>query len=293
MKVLILGGKGMLGHKLVQKFQDKFEVWTSFRNKNFRKSDSVSIDFKNNTCRLNAEIFETVEQLVEQIRPNVIVNAIGIIKQLPDSKNIIKTLTVNSIFPNQLAILADAIKAKLINISTDCVFSGVKGNYTENDTADATDLYGRSKNFGEVVLNENCLTLRTSIIGRELETNHSLVEWFLSQTGKKVKGYKNAIFSGFPTVVIADIIADLIANHKEMHGLYHISSQPINKFDLLVLLKKAYQLDIEIEPFEEIMIDRSLNSTKFRNETNFQPSCWDEMIEKMVRDPFPYRKIRK
>ncbi len=293
MKVLILGGKGMLGHKLVQKFQDKFEVWTSFRNNNFRTSDSVSIDFKNNTCRLNAEIFETVEKLVEQIRPDVIVNAIGIIKQLPDSKNIIKTLTINSIFPNQLAILADAIKAKLINISTDCVFSGVKGNYTENDTADATDLYGRSKNFGEVVLNENCLTLRTSIIGRELETNHSLVEWFLSQTGKKVKGYKNAIFSGFPTVVFADIIADLIANHKEMHGLYHISSQPINKFDLLVLLKKAYQLDIEIEPFEEIMIDRSLNSTKFRNETNFQPSTWDEMIEKMVRDPFPYRKIRK
>lgn len=292
MRVLILGGNGMLGHKLVQRLNDKFEVWSTQR-KHLSPDKYLNIFLPEKTIYgVNAEIFKTVKKSIAQANPDVIVNAIGVIKQNQSSNNVVKNLIVNSILPHRLANLAQLNNIRLINISTDCVFSGTKGNYRESDVTDALDLYGKSKFLGEVSA-ENCLTLRTSIIGRELKTNHSLVEWFLSQAGKKVKGYKNAIFSGFPTVILADIIADLIAKNKKLYGLYHVSSQPISKFDLLTLLKKAYQIKIEIEPFEEFKIDRSLNSAKFRRETNFQPMSWNEMVKKMAEDPFPYDKLRK
>lgn len=293
MRVLILGGNGMLGHKLVQEWKCKFDVWTTVRHKEIALNRPDIFEFQKIIGGVDAESFKTVEMAVNKSCPNVIVNAVGIIKQLPDSKDIIKTLTINSIFPHQLVKLTQKKGIRLINISTDCVFRGTKGSYSETDPADALDLYGKSKNLGEVISENNCLTLRTSIIGRELKTSHSLVEWFLSQAGKKVKGYKNAIFSGFPTVVLADILADLIVNHKKMHGLYHVSSQPISKYDLLILLKKAYQVKVEIEPFEDFRIDRSLDSAKFRTETGFQPTSWEEMVKKMVDDPFPYHEFRK
>jgi dTDP-4-dehydrorhamnose reductase len=222
----------------------------------------------------------------------VIINAVGIIKQLPSSKNVVKTLSINSIFPHKLVEVADRYSAKLIQISTDCVFDGEKGNYTEEDVSNATDVYGKSKNLGEIV-GANCLTLRTSIIGRELQTSHSLVEWFLSSRGKKIKGFSNAIYSGFPTIVLADIIADLIHNHKDLAGLYHVSSEPINKLELLKLLNKAYRAEVEIKPFDDFRIDRSLDSSKFRQETGFSPASWEKMIERMANDPTPYQKWRK
>ena len=290
MKILVIGGGGMLGHKLVGCWSEKFDVWTTIRGK-YDDFEQYQLCSEKKTCsNINVETSAAVETVIKAVKPDVIVNAVGIIKQLETSKDVIKTLTINAIFPHQLAILAKSYEARLINISTDCVFSGKTGNYSEEDRPDADDLYGKSKNLGEVLA--NCLTLRTSIIGRELKTSHSLVEWFLSHAGKTVKGYKNAVFSGFPTIVLADIIADLMVNHKKLEGLYHVSSQPINKFDLLYLLKKAYQIDIEIEPFEEFKIDRSLNSTKFKKETNFQPTSWEEMVKQMANDSFPYNKFR-
>nr|MDQ3041706.1 NAD(P)-dependent oxidoreductase [Acidobacteriota bacterium] len=142
--------------------------------------------------------------------------------------------------------------------------------------------------LGEV-LTDNCLTIRTSIIGRELNTAHGLIEWFLSNEGKSVKGFNRAVFSGFPTVVFADILADLIVNHSGLHGLFHISSEPINKLDLLRLVKDAYQADIEINPSDEFVIDRSLDSTKFREATGFRSLDWEEMIRRMAADDVPYQ----
>lgn len=287
MRVLVLGGNGMLGHKLVQRWQADFDVWTTVRGE-FPQYERFGIFDKKKTFDfISAENFETVENVIKKIEPQVIFNAVGIIKQLPTSKNVVKTLQINSIFPHQLAEIAEKYNARLINISTDCVFDGKKGNYTEDDFPNATDIYGKSKNLGEVSSN-NFLTLRTSIIGRELSTNHSLVEWFLSNRGKKVKGFVNAIYTGFPTIVLADIIADLIKNRKDLEGLYHVSSEPINKYDLLNLIKRSYKIDVEIEPFEDFRIDRSLDSTKFRKATGFKPPAWDEMIERMAEDPTPY-----
>jgi dTDP-4-dehydrorhamnose reductase len=292
MKILIIGGGGMLGHKLVQVFKEKFDVWTTIRS-NFDKYKKFGIlDKKKTIENLSVEDLKTVEKIISRIHPDVIINAVGIIKQVQTSRDVVKTLTINSIFPHHLAVIAEKNEARLINISTDCVFNGKKGNYKEIDLPDALDLYGRSKNLGEVG-KRNCLTLRTSVIGRELETSHSLLEWFLSNQGKKVKGFINAVYSGFPTIVFADILADLLVNHKNLEGIYHLSSEPINKFELLKLIKSAYKADIEIEPFEEYKINRSLDSTKLRREIGFEPMSWEKMVKVMADDPTPYKDWKK
>ena len=293
MRILVIGGTGMLGHKLVQQWRDKFEVRATIRSDALKFVSAGLLKTEEIVNEVEVENPKSVVNAVKSARPDVIVNCAGIIKQLPTSKNVIKTLTVNSIFPHQLAEIAAVNNARLITVSTDCVFSGRKGNYTEADVSDAEDVYGKSKNLGEIEA-ENCLTLRTSIIGREAESSHSLVEWFLSNRGGgKVKGFTNAIYSGFPTIVLAEIMSDLILNHKNLSGLYHVSSEPIDKYKLLCLIRDSYSADIEIEPFEDFKLDRSLDSTKFRRATGFAPESWEEMIGKMSADPTPYEKIRK
>ncbi len=286
----------MLGHKLVQRWQGRFDIWTAIRGQ-YSDYEKYGILDKDHTVeRVDARNFASVNAAIEASAkngvPDVVINAIGIIKQLPSAKNTITTLEINSIFPHKLAELAAEKNFRLITISTDCVFNGRKGDYSENDISDAEDLYGKSKNLGEVT-GKNCLTLRTSIIGRELETAHSLVEWFLSNKGKQVKGFTKAIYSGFPTLALADIIGDVIEKFPALEGLYHVSSEPVNKFDLLSLINKYYKSDIRIDPDSDFVLDRSLNSDKFRTETGFAPEPWETMIEKMAADPTPYDEYRE
>ncbi len=291
MKVLILGGNGMLGHKLIQVFRNKFEVWSTLRKKVSDFSD-LNIFDKNNTFEnIDAQDFEAVSSVIKELKPNIVINAVGVIKQKSDSKDVIKTLEINSIFPHKVAQVTQSIGAKFITFSTDCVFDGNDGNYTENDISNATDLYGRSKYLGEVS-EENCLTLRTSIIGREIQTSNSLIEWFLGNKGEKVFGFTNAIYTGFPTIVISEILADIIEKHQTLQGIYHLSSDPINKYDLLNLVKSKLDLDIEIEPCSDFHIDRSLNSKKIRDEINFVPQTWNEMIESMLSETAFYDKLK-
>jgi dTDP-4-dehydrorhamnose reductase len=291
MKVLVLGGSGMLGHKLVQRWQDDFDVWTTVRGSFAMYERFRFFDEAKTIEALSVLDTSALERAIENVKPDVIFNAVGIVKQVPSAKNSVTTLLINSVLPHQLAEIAAKFGARLIQISTDCVFEGTRGNYTEQDRPDATDLYGKSKNLGEVDT-ENCLTLRTSIIGRELTTAHGLVEWMLGNRGKKVRGFANAIFSGFPTIVLADIISNLIRNYRDLSGLYHVSSEPINKFDLLNLIKKSFDVNIEIERFDDFRIDRSLDSMKFRNAVGFAPPSWPEMIERMARDETPYETWR-
>lgn len=288
MKILILGGGGMLGHKLVQILQTDFDVWLSLRS-GYEKYEKFGIFEKHKIVEgLNVLDFKKLKKAIKKVKPDVVINAVGIIKQLPSSEDVINTVSTNSILPHQLSQICLENKCYFIHISTDCVFDGKKGNYTEEDVSNASDLYGRSKSLGEVI-NENGVTFRTSIIGRELFTKHSLVEWFLSNQGKRINGFVNAIYSGFPTITLAEIISHLLKNEIFLKGLYHISSNPINKFELLKLLKIAYKIDVEIEPFEDFKIDRSLNSDKFRKKTVFYPLGWEEMIEAMVNDKTRYQ----
>ena len=282
----------MLGHKIIQVFAENHSVSATARSAASVQHISRFIDTKQIYTEVDAENIQTVEAVIKDAKPDVIINCIGIVKQLPTSRNVVKTLRVNSIFPHLLNEAAQNFKARLVTISTDCVFDGKKGFYNESDISNAADVYGKSKNLGEVEA-DNCLTVRTSIIGRELETAHSLVEWFLSNRGGSVKGFARAIYSGFPTIVLADIIRNLIERHPRLSGLYHVSSEPINKYELLCLIKKAYGLQIEIQKDERFEIDRSLDSSRFRSETNFHPPDWTEMIERMAADSLPYEEIRK
>ncbi len=292
MRVLILGASGMLGHKLMQVYQDRFETWGTVRSNYQEYARYGFFDPERLLGGVDASDFYTIVRAFETAQPTVVVNTIGIVKQLPAAKDPIVSLTVNSLFPHRLAKLCQATNARLIHISTDCVFSGRKGMYTEEDVPDPLDLYDRSKLLGEVN-GPACLTLRSSFIGRELGTTYGLVEWFLSNRGRSVPGYTNAIFSGFPTLIMAGIIAEVIERQPDLSGLYHISSEPTSKFQLLCLLRDAFQVPIEIEPFPSVCIDRSLDSSRFRTETGFVPSSWPEMLKEMVADPTPYEAWRR
>lgn len=291
-RVLIYGGAGMLGHKLAQTFRGRFDVWTTLRG---RPADQVFdglFDAERTLSGVEATDFDSVVRAFGTVKPDVVVNAIGVIKQLPTAKDPVKVLNINSIFPHRLAALCQATGCRLISLSTDCVFNGRRGMYTETDVPDAEDLYGRSKYLGEVS-GEGCLTLRTSIIGRELGSAHSLLEWFLSNRGGRVKGFTNAIYTGFTTIEMSKIIAGLIELDEPLTGLYHVSSEPVNKYDLLKLIRDAYGIDVEIEPFADFKIDRSLDSTRFRSETGYTPPAWPLMIEALARDETQYDEWRR
>jgi len=295
MRILILGGEGMLGHKVFQVLSRRFEAFAAFRSLNGLWTHYpmyVNVDRSHTIGGVDVMDFNSVVRAFAQVKPDVAVNCIGIVKQVKEAKDPIVSISLNSLFPHRLAELCAATGTRMLHMSTDCVFSGRKGNYTEDDIPDAEDLYGRTKLLGEVN-REGCLTMRTSIFGRDFAKQSALLEWFLSNRGGRVRGYVNAIYTGFPTQVLARIMADLIVEYPGLSGLYHISSDPINKYDLLVRIRDAMGLDIEIEPFEDFYCDRSLDSARFRVETGYPVPDWDEMIAELAQDDTPYDEWRE
>lgn len=222
-------------------------------------------------------------QILKENKISVVVNAIGLIKQIDSELSKSDYVRINAWLPHYLVGLCDDVGARFVEISTDCVFAGTKGNYSESDKPDATDYYGLSKLLGEITDHANAITIRTSIIGHESGRAASLIDWFLSTSGT-VGGYSKAIFSGFPTVYLADIIGRYILPNTNLKGLYHVSAKPIDKFRLLSLVAQAYQHDIELVPNDALVIDRSLDSTRFRDETGFIPPDWPELISIMKSD---------
>ncbi|RHX91210.1 NAD(P)-dependent oxidoreductase [Leptospira yasudae] len=277
-KILVLGASGMLGNAAFRILSEnsEFQVRGTIRSgeylRFFTKTESERII--SNVDVLNDD---ELIRLFSNVRPDVVVNCVGIIKQQKLAKDPLAVLPINSLLPHRLSNLCKLIGARLILTSTDCVFDGKKGNYTETDIPDADDLYGRSKLIGEIGDQSHVFTIRTSIIGHELNSNYSLVDWFLSQEGE-VKGYKKAIFSGFPSIEIAEIIKNVIIPNSKLHGLYHISSNPISKFDLLALVGEIYGRNNKISESEEVIVNRSLDSTKFKKETSYEPLPWRELI---------------
>jgi dTDP-4-dehydrorhamnose reductase len=287
MRVLILGGGGMLGHKLCQLFGPRFETWATVRSGAGDLARRGILSAQRLLDGIDAADFDRLVRAIADVRPDAVINCVGIIKQLREAKDPIVSLAINSLLPHRLANLCRASGARLVHISTDCVFSGRKGRYTEADVSDAEDLYGRSKFLGEVVL-PGCLTLRTSIIGREIKTASGLVEWFLGNRGGRVRGFRRAIYTGFTTSALARVMADVLENHPGLTGLYQVSSDPINKYDLLRLVNETYGLGVQIEADDDFVCDRSLDCTRFRQATGFCRPTWPEMIQDMRHDPTPY-----
>lgn len=280
MKIIVLGASGMLGNAVVRVLSESrnLEVYGAVRSEGVRRY------FDGETAKRlrvggDVEQPDRLLELLADVKPDVVVNCIGLVKQLAEADDPLRAIPINALLPHRLARLCAVGGARLIHMSTDCVFSGNRGMYSEEDAADATDLYGRSKYMGEVDY-PNAVTLRTSIIGHELNGQRSLLNWFLSQEGW-VKGYTRAIFSGLPTVELARVIRDFVIPKPELHGVYHVSSQAISKYDLLRLVADQYGKEIEIVPDEALAIDRSLDSARFRDATGYVTPAWPELVRRM------------
>lgn len=270
----------MLGHQLFSHLAKDHDARVTLRRELAQYHDFRLFTEANAYTRVDLCEEQPIEGVLADFRPQVVVNAAGAVKQA--KKDILTTLKVNALLPHRLAALCKTIEARLVHMSTDCVFSGRKGNYLETDQTDPEDLYGRSKLLGEVS-EKNCVTLRTSMIGQELIHKKSLLEWFLAQRGS-VQGFTNAIFSGFTTIEMSRIIENLLIRSPKASGIYHVSSEPISKYDLLNTIKKALDLPIEIVPNSDLQCDRSLDSTRFRSESEYQAPTWDAMVEELAID---------
>lgn len=280
MRVLVLGASGMLGNAVMRLFAQSqgYQAIGSVRSASALRSLPKELH-ANVVTGVDMENSDSLTRLFAMVHPDVVINCVGLVKQLAEADDALSAIPLNALLPHRLARLCEVAGARMVHMSTDCVFSGAKGMYTETDVSDAKDLYGRSKYLGEVDY-PHAITLRTSIIGHELDGARSLVGWFLTQESR-VKGFSRAIFSGLPTVEIARLIRDHVIPHPELHGLYHVSAEPINKLDLLTLVAQVYGKVIEIMPDDQLVIDRSLDSTRFRQATGFQPKPWPELVRTM------------
>ena len=279
MKVLILGANGMFGHVLfdVLSRAGGYDVFGTTRSKHYAtQAKKVSSKI---ISEVDALDFPSVEKALHLIKPDVVVNCIGVIKQQAKGNDPLHLIPTNSLFPHQLNKSCYSIGCKLVHLSTDCVFSGIKGNYSEFDIPDPIDLYGQSKLLGEVT-SMNSLSVRTSIIGHELKSKHSLLEWFLSQEGV-VKGYTKAIYSGLTTLELSIIFRDKILPKAKYTGLYHIAGQRISKYDLLETIAKVYDMQVHFLKDPSLVIDRSLNGNYFNSLYEYSPPNWDELIKSM------------
>jgi len=292
MRILVLGATGMLGHKLWQELAPRFDTYATIRGSFADVACWGLFEEPRTCCGVDAMDFATVEAALREVRPDAVVNCVGLVKQHAQARDPVPCVALNALFPHQLARCCQKTGARLLHVSTDCVFSGRKGSYSEQDIPDAQDLYGRSKLLGEVH-GDTCLTLRTSIIGRELRSSQGLLEWFLAAAaGGEVNGFTRAVFSGFPTIVLAAIIAGILERHAQLRGLVHVASAPISKYELLKLLARAYGIETRIVPRDEPVIDRSLDGSLFCSRTGFEPPGWEAMTTRMAADPSPYETWR-
>jgi dTDP-4-dehydrorhamnose reductase len=278
-RILVLGATGMLGNAMLRLFAQSPGFAVSGSARSPAPASAAPVLHERVITGIDVEDHAALTRLFAEVQPHVVINCVGLVKQLAAANDPLAAITINSLLPHRLARACEPHGARLIHISTDCVFAGTRGMYRETDPVDAQDLYGRSKHLGEVDYPQ-AITLRTSIIGHELASAHGLVGWFLAQTGT-VRGFTRAIFSGVPTVELARIIRDLVVPRPELRGLYHVSAAPIAKYDLLRLVARIYGRNNEFVADDQLVIDRSLDSTRFRSATGYSPPSWPELVRSM------------
>lgn len=282
LRILVLGVTGMLGSVVYRYLSESgFNTWGTMRREKARAYFPSSLH-EQLISNIDVENNDDLIKVFARVRPELVINCVGVIKQVACANDPLTVLSINALLPHRLAQLCALSQSRLIHISTDCVFSGIKGMYTEDDKSDADDLYGRSKYLGEISDLSHVFTIRTSMIGHELESRHSLVDWFLSQD-KEVKGYTGAIFSGLPTIELASIIRDFIIPNKELFGLYHVVAEPIAKYELLKLIAERYHKDLQITPDDSVQIDRSLCGKRFVDASGYKVAAWPQLIEHMYQ----------
>lgn len=254
MKIYVLGSNGMLGKYVSTFLADYYEVIKITRN----EIDATNIDEEN----LKNKLFNL--GLKEN---DIVINCIGTIKPMVDSIGDLNTIKVNSIFPRILANICEKINVRMIHPTTDCVFTGNKGSYNENDIHDISDVYGRTKSLGEP---NNCTVIRTSIIGEEVGQGRSLVEWIKSNKGNTVFGFTNHIWNGVTCLQFGKICKKMIDENLFWEGIKHLHSNNLNKKELVETISDVYNLNITVTPTETpVMCDRSLSTIYLENLTLF------------------------
>lgn len=280
MRILVLGTSGLLGNAVFRVLSEKRDwiVFGTLRAEELKRLFAPRLK-PNLVFGVDVHNQESLIKVFEQTQPDIVINCVSLAKQLQSAGNPLDLIPIYALLPYRLADLCRSASARLIHISTDGVFNGSKGQYTEDDIPDARDLYGISKLLGEVNY-PHTITLRTSMLGHELQSANGLLGWFLSQHGS-CKCFTRAIFSGLPTVVLAQIIRDFVISKTNLAGLYHVAAQPISKFDLLRLVAEVYGKSIELIPVDQPVIDRSLNSDRFRAATGYEAPDWPALIRVM------------
>ena len=280
MKILVVGASGMIGSTVLRVMSENkdWEVFGTIRSPSAKHFFPTSIA-ERLLNGVDVEYPDALKKVLDAIRPNVVINCAGLTKHKPEADDPLISVPINTLMPHRLAGLCKLVGARLVHVSTDCVFSGETGGYTETDFTDARDLYGKSKAMGEVYY-PHTITLRTSTIGHELQTKHGLLDWFLSKE-RGCKGYTRAVFSGLPTVIFAQVIRDVVIPNVELSGLYHVAAKPINKFELLKMISSVYGKSIKIVADDMLVIDRSLNAASFGKATGYVTPEWEDMIKLM------------
>ena len=277
----------MLGHRLWRELDQQMDAFATVRGS---ADDYASLDWFDPRRVIGAvDVLSDadLDRAMSAAKPDVVINAVGIVKQRRDADSATTTIAVNALLPHRLADRCTAAGARLVHISTDCVFAGTKGAYTEADVPDAHDLYGRSKLLGEVD-RAGCLTVRTSMVGREIRTSRGLFEWFFSHRGEIVPGFTRARFSGLTTVELSRVVTDIIQHRPDLRGVWHVAGDPINKFDLLTMVNDAFGLGSTLRPDESFVCDRTLDASRFMNATGYRPPSWAAMVAELAADPTPY-----
>lgn len=293
MRILVLGGTGLIGNRLTRQLRQNADVYASTRTSLVEMPMLENILEPNKWIfGLDATDFQFLESEIKRLKPDVIVNCLGVVKHQINPKNAEATILLNSVLPWRLSGIAEKYDFKLIHLSTDCVFSGETGNYKESSSPDAVDLYGRSKILGELN-NAHVLTIRTSFVGREIKTFANLFEWVQRCQTTRITGYKRAIYSGLTTQAISEVIEKLIFDFSALTGLWHVSSEPISKYDLICMLNNSLNLKLDIESSEEFFCDRSLDSTAFASKTSLAIPNWITMVERYVLEQEWYESILK
>ena len=283
MRILILGGDGMLGDELFRQLGEHHDVRVTLRQALDDYRGVGLFSAQNAIDRVDVRDEARLAGALSDFAPDVAINCVGIVKQRPDAKSPVPSIEINSLYPHKLLALCSARGTRLVHFSTDCVFSGKTGGYRESDTPDPVDLYGHTKLLGELQ-DPPGLTLRTSIIGLELSRRAGLIEWFLAQRGK-IRGFRRAVYTGFTTREMGRIVRRLLEQHDDLHGVWHVASAPINKYTLLVeLAKKLRRSDIEIMADDTFACDRSLRADRFQAATEYAPPSWDKMLTELPDD---------
>jgi len=287
MRVLVLGAAGLLGHRVWRELNRRMDAFAAVRRPGLTYAPLGWFDARRVIESVDATTDADLDRAFSIARPDVVINAVGVVKQRREADNATNSIVVNALLPHRVADRCEDVGARLIHISTDCVFSGARGGYRESDLPDATDLYGRSKLLGEID-RAHCLTIRTSLIGREIGSQRGLIEWFLSHRGETVRGFTRARFSGLTTLELSRVIAMLIERDRGLRGIWHVAGDPIAKFDLLSMVNDAFRLGATLEADDSFVCDRTLDATRFLNATGYRPPSWASMVAELAADPTPY-----